>query len=482
MDNQIRKQLEAYIDAHTGEMLEDIMRLCRIDSVRDTAAEGKPYGAGPYAALAEAGAICSSYGFRTAYYDNRVMTADLEGSAPCLDILAHMDVVAAGEGWTKTAPFEPKLIGDVLYGRGSSDDKGPAMAALYAMRAVKELGIPLKGRCRLILGSDEENGSSDLPYYYAKEKEAPMSFSPDAEFPVINIEKGQFRGTVRLDYAEDGKSDESGKVRLILAESGDTINIVPQKALAVLAGISEEAVLSAADEVRRETGAEFTAEAKMTVSEESGEKVCSLLIGGKPAHASKPQEGVNAAVLLLLILAKVRADGAGWQEAVRKLSALFPYGDHEGHGLGIAASDPASGSTSISMDILKIRDGRMEAFFDARTCIAANEANTVYPLRERLEKDGMTFTYTFNPPHAVDGDSHFVQTLISCYEEVTGKKGECLAIGGGTYVHELQNGVAFGAVGAETDAHMHGVDEFMPVRELRDAALIYALAIVQLCS
>ena len=95
MDNQIRKQLEAYIDAHTGEMLEDIMRLCRIDSVRDTAAEGKPYGAGPYAALAEAGAICSSYGFRTAYYDNRVMTADLEDSAPCLDILAHMDFTPA---------------------------------------------------------------------------------------------------------------------------------------------------------------------------------------------------------------------------------------------------------------------------------------------------------------------------------------------------------------------------------------------------
>ena len=54
-----------------------------------------------------------------------------------------------------------------IYGRGTADDKGPAIAALYAMRAVKELGIPVKKNVRLILGTDEECGSSDIRHYYS---------------------------------------------------------------------------------------------------------------------------------------------------------------------------------------------------------------------------------------------------------------------------------------------------------------------------
>ena len=96
----------------------------------------------------------------------------------------------AGEGWTVTEPFEPVIKDGKLYGRGTADDKGPAVAALYAMRAVKELGIPVKKNVRLILGTDEECGSSDIAVYYKQEKEAPMTFSPDAEFPVIKRGKG----------------------------------------------------------------------------------------------------------------------------------------------------------------------------------------------------------------------------------------------------------------------------------------------------
>ena len=129
-----------------------------------------------------------------AEYADRVIAADMNRGERCLDILAHMDVVAPGDGWTKTAPFEPIVEDGMIIGRGSSDDKGPAVAALYAMRAVKELGLPVTKNCRLVLGSDEECGSSDIPYYYAVEPEAPMTFSPDAEFPLINVEKGQFRG------------------------------------------------------------------------------------------------------------------------------------------------------------------------------------------------------------------------------------------------------------------------------------------------
>jgi succinyl-diaminopimelate desuccinylase len=105
--------------------------------------------------------------------------------------------VPAGEGWTVTEPFKPIVKDGRIYGRGTSDDKGPLLCALYAMRALKETGVELKKGVRLIMGADEETGSgTDIAKYYATEPEAEMTFSPDAEFPLINIEKGQFRGTI----------------------------------------------------------------------------------------------------------------------------------------------------------------------------------------------------------------------------------------------------------------------------------------------
>lgn len=100
-----------------------------------------------------------------------------------MDVLAHLDIVPAGDGWTVTEPFVPVVKDGKIYGRGTADDKGPAIAALYAMRAVKELGIPVKKNVRLILGTDEECGSSDIRHYYSVEEEAPMTFSSGRQLP-----------------------------------------------------------------------------------------------------------------------------------------------------------------------------------------------------------------------------------------------------------------------------------------------------------
>ena len=184
---QYREQIEAYLDAHKEEMLADICRLIRINSTKGEAVIDCPFGEGPAKALAEALEMAERYGFTVKNYENYVGTADLNDMEKQLDILAHLDVVPAGDGWSVTEPYMPVIKDGRVYGRGSADDKGPAIAAMYAMRAVKELGIPLNKNVRLILGTDEECGSSDIAHYYAVEKEAPMTFSPDAEFPVINI-------------------------------------------------------------------------------------------------------------------------------------------------------------------------------------------------------------------------------------------------------------------------------------------------------
>ncbi len=204
MDYQ--QQIQQYFAAQRQKMIEDICKLVRIRSVGEEAEPGKPYGPGPAAALAQALDMAREMGFAVRNYDNYVGTADLNDQPTQLAILAHLDVVHEGTGWTVTQPYEPLEKDGKLYGRGTGDDKGPAVAALYAMKAVKDLGLPLTKNVRLILGTDEERGSSDLNYYFNIEKAPPMSFSPDASYPVINIEKGGLHSAFTAQWKPDAAS------------------------------------------------------------------------------------------------------------------------------------------------------------------------------------------------------------------------------------------------------------------------------------
>ena len=77
-------------------------------------------------------------------------------------------------------------------------------------------------------------------------------------------------------------------------------------------------------------------------------------------------------------------------------------------------------------------------------------------------------------------DSLLAQKLLKVYEEQTGLKGECLAIGGGTYVHDIEGGVAFGAEFPNQEHNMHGADEFIEIETLSKNSKIFAHSIVEL--
>ena len=169
-----RAKLDAYFEAHREEMIRDICRLVKIPSQRGEAKPGAPFGEGPVKALEEAMAMAREIGLKVTNYDNYVCAADLNDAPTELDVLAHLDVVPVSDSWRVTKPFEPLVKDGRIYGRGTADDKGPAVAALYAVKALKDLGIPLSKNVRLILGTDEECGSSDIAHYYDIEEEAPM--------------------------------------------------------------------------------------------------------------------------------------------------------------------------------------------------------------------------------------------------------------------------------------------------------------------
>ncbi|MCI8516266.1 MAG: M20 family metallopeptidase [Hungatella sp.] len=464
-----RKEIEAYIDSHSKEMVEDIFTLCRINSEKTASEEGKPYGAGAAEALKAALLMAEGYGFAVRNYDNYVGTADLNDKERQLDILAHLDVVPAGEGWQVTDPFEPVERDGRLYGRGTADDKGPAVAALYAMRAVKELGIPLKKNVRLILGTDEECGSSDIKYYYNTEKEAPMTFSPDAEFPVINVEKGGLAAHFTGQF-QPGK----GAARLVSVDAGIKINVVPGKAYGAVEGISTELLRETAGQVEKETGIRFELQEDGTLTR--------ITAVGDNAHAAHPEGGNNALTGLLTYITRLPLDDCPLLEAVRGLAELIPHKDLWGKAMGIAMEDEVSGKLTLAFSMLRVTEDAIDGSFDSRCPICATRENVLDVVKENLGRIGLTLhNDAMKPPHHVDGDSLFVQTLLKEYEAYTGEKGECLYTGGGTYVHSLKNGVAFGAAMPGTDNHMHGADEFAVLKELLVSAKIFAQVIVDLC-
>ncbi|AWK52939.1 dipeptidase PepV [Clostridium beijerinckii] len=465
-----RKQIDDYFTINKDEMLNDICSIIKIKSDREEAIPGMPFGEGPAKALELALNLANGMGFKTKNYDNYVGTIDLNENEKGLDILAHLDVVPVSDDWKVTKPFEPLIKDGKLYGRGSADDKGPAIVALYALKAVKDLNIPLSKNVRLILGTDEECGSEDIDYYYKIEKEAPMTFSPDADFPLINIEKGRLASTFESQFEEDDTLP-----RILCVQSGVKANVVPDRANATVEGINKEEIIKYLESAQKKTKIKFT------VHEEANGQLI-IAAKGTGAHGSTPQNGNNALSGILELLKDMpfaKSEGFNRLCAVQK---LFPHGDFNGEASGIKMSDEISGKLTIGLNILEYTTKGLSGVFDCRAPICTTNENLRDVLRDNMKKENIILSSDdMIEGHHVSEDSDFVRTLLKCYEEYSGKKGECLAIGGGTYVHHLKNGVAFGCTMPGTDNNMHGNDEFANIDELVLSAKIFTQAIIDLC-
>lgn len=465
-----QEQINAYFDdpARRQQLVEMTSRLVRIRSVREEAQPGMPFGPGPAAALAEGLRLAEELGFATKNYDNYVGAVDMNDLETQLHILCHLDVVGEGTGWTVTEPYEPIEVDGMLYGRGTDDDKGPAVAALLAMQAVRDLGVPLKKNVRLLLGTDEESGSGDIAYYYSKEPYAPCTFSPDGEFPVINLEKGSYKPVFTKTWAA-----ESATPRVKEFHGGFRINVLPPEAECLVAGLSAEAAQPYCDKAAAETGVTYALTQR-------GDDL-HILCKGKGAHASTPEEGVNAITGLIHLLCMLPLAKVGSTAALHALNALFPHGDSAGKALGIAQADEMSGPLTLAFSLLELNDTGLSGQFDSRVPVCANEDNCKAVAEAAFAKFGFAAEGGMQEPHYTPADTPLVSTLLKCYEQYSGRKGECLAIGGGTYVHDIPGGVAFGCAMPGFNGNMHGADEHTCIADQLTAAKIFTQAIIDLC-
>ncbi len=460
-------KINAYFEKEKENMLSDLGSLIRIPSVRGEKTDDAPFGAEPKKALEKMLTIAKNYGFSTLNVDNYAGEISFHGGDASLAMLGHLDVVPEGDGWTVPA-YEMTERDGKVFGRGTSDDKGPVIAALYAMKCVREIGVELKSDVRLIVGTSEETGGNDIEYYTEHRGMPPMVFTPDSSFPVTNVERGHFskhfKGTV--------KADDSCK-KVVSFNGGFVINAVPNKATAVLEGFAFDTVKSIADKLHDDTKIDFDLS-------ESDDKITVLAVGSG-AHASTPELGNNPITALVSLISSLDSSSCTL-EPFKTLAKFFPHGKTRGEGLGVNMKDEVSGELTMTLDILNFDGTNVDGAFDSRVPLCANEENLAFKVRDRFAAEGFTLDSTFiTPIHHVDENSDFIKKLLSAYEEVSGRKGYCEAIGGGTYVHEIDGGVAFGAIMPNVDTNMHGADEFMPIDDLIAAAKIFTKAIINIC-
>ncbi len=463
------KKIDKWFENHRTELLSDISRLVAVKSPRGEPEKDRPFGKGPAEAVRTAAEIMYGYGLNVRNFGDIVVTGDISSAPPKLGILAHLDVVPEGEGWSSD-PYKMELRDGKIYGRGVSDDKGPAMAALFAMRCVKELCPELKQGCRLILGSAEETGSEDIAYYKNIEAMPPMVFTPDGEFPVVNFEKGRYAPNFG-----DSWPEEDAAPRVVSFKGGVTANIVPHRAQAEIAGMTLDFVEHFCREFSKRTGAQITAE--------QGEGTVKVCAEGRAAHASAPGDGINAQTALIEMLANMPFAASKSYTALYNLHLLFPHGDWEGEALDVKMSDELSGELTVNFGVLQM-DGRgFRANIDCRAPACATEENFVGPVNDAFSKCGFWLIgeNKYEPPHHTPAESEFVRTLLKAYEDCTGNEGRCISIGGGSYVHSIEGGVAYGCCMPGVNTNMHGANEFMPVDDLILAAKIFTVAIIELC-
>ncbi|WP_239615677.1 dipeptidase PepV [Cohnella mopanensis] len=471
-------------------LLRDLSSLLAIPSVKDeqSATPGMPLGIESAKALAFILDLAGREGLRTASIDGIVGYAeydatDEETGADYIAVLCHVDVVPASGEWT-SPPFEPTLRDGRLYARGALDDKGPAIAALYGLLIVKELGLPLRHRVRLIVGTDEETGMNCMDVYNRHELPPVAGFTPDADFPIVHAEKGQVNSRMTLRFSEgSARQNESGLVgyRLRSFQAGTAANMVPDRAEAVVQGSPAQLERLITAFWSYCANKQIVGSMASDLTEQNAAAI--LRMEGKSAHGMAPETGDNAGIRLLEFLYEqpFTGDDRRFIHAAVELLA----GDTSGTALGIACCDEVMGPLTVNIGLLRYEPHNRDAYFhlNIRFPVCTEGEAIVANIASRIEGYGFELTPPIlKPPHVVPSDHPMIPTLQKIYSEHIGMEATLLSTGGGTYACKLASCVAFGPLFPGEPDTAHQQDESIAIDSLMQATALYARAIYELAN
>jgi succinyl-diaminopimelate desuccinylase len=340
------------------------------------------------------------------------------------------------------------------------------VAALYALKAIKDNCIQLNKKVRLLFGTDEETTWQDMDFYKQNGQIPDIAFSPDGEYPIINMEKGALH--FKLDKSFEKTSTDG--VRVISFESGTAFNVVPNKAECVIAA-PFDIIRKSVESYKCPSGAKYACE-----QTEDGN--VRITVAGKSAHGSRPEEGINAAASLLKYLSTLPLAAGGVEQAVYTLADKIGL-NYNGEGLGLDVSDE-SGRLTLSIGCVSIKDGAVNTKLDIRYPVSY----TLDFVDEQIKKHFGMFDYSHYhalPTHYVPEDSELVTKLKQTYAEMTGEEPYCISIGGATYARAFENAVTFGPLFPGQPSVEHGPDEYIDIDSFFKNAEIIADAIIKLC-
>ena len=453
--------IDAYVEGNRENILRDITRLCAVPSVEGKPEPGAPFGPGPKAALAKALEIAGELGLYTHNADSYIGWAEtipIAEGEKYLATITHTDVVPEGNGWDAD-PYTVRVRDGWLLGRGVSDDKGPSILCLYALKYLKDSGAVLKYPVRALLGANEETRMEDVEYYGRHFAQPAFCFTPDAEFPVCNGEKGGFNGELVSPQFENG---------VIAAFAGGVAhNAIPDQAAC--------AVRVPAAKLKKTEGVTFEEKDGVTV----------IHGWGKSGHAAMPAGTVNAIGLIVTCLLESKVCTEAEQRYLQVLHALHAATD--GSALGIAADDglfdPLTiiGGT-IAMDVT---DGKIRQSFDCRFPTNTDAEKLTAAMTKVCGGAATLENTSSRVPFYIDAESPAIQTLITTYNEVTGENKKPFTMGGGTYARHFPYAVSFGPEHNDIKlpdfaGPMHGANEGAPFEKLIEALKIYIVALLRL--
>lgn len=431
-----------------SDYLESLKTIVSYPSVLNEGENGTPFGQSIQNVLEKMLEITRSLGFKT-YIDPKGYYgyAEIGQGEELLAVLCHLDVVPAGDlsDW-ETPPFEATIKDGWIHGRGVQDDKGPSLAALYAVKALMDAGVTFNKRIRFIYGTDEETLWRCMARYNELEETATLGFAPDSSFPLTYAEKGLLQ--IKL--------HGSGSQELAI-EAGEAFNVVPAKASYTgnLADSLEAELKKQAFEYER------TAD--------------TVTVIGVPKHSKDAAEGVNAIVRLATGLNPLIQHSAIQfiAEAVRE--------DATGSRLFGEISDEPSGTLSFNVSELSLDQDKSEIRIDMRIPVLADKDKLVQELSQIAEEYQLRYEeFDYLAPLYVPLDSELVSTLMAVYKEKTNDNSPAVSSGGATFARTMPNCVAFGALFPGALQTEHQANERAVIDDLYKAMDIYAETIYRL--
>ena len=427
------------------QMMQVLNETLKIDTVRTAPQPNAPFGKNLADCLQYVLKTAEEMGFKTYNADNYAGHVEFGDGEEIVSAFGHLDVVPVTDGWT-TPPFVPTIRDGKIYARGASDDKGPMIACLFALKALKDSGFKPSKRIRLIFGCDEETSMECIKYYKTKMPLPDVAFSPDGDFPVINIEKGIY--AFDLDLGALPKE-------IINIHAGTRVNVVPDRC--------ETTLHPSLQQKLTQTGAKFSVLPDGNLL---------LVTEGVSCHAATPFLGKNATWETFDILSKIFPDNETLAFVANKMCK-----DVFGESWGFPLCDEESGKITHSLGVVDLVDGNLKIKLDTRFPVTFNSAF----LREQLLKNSISaLTIEDNhikEPMHVKADDPLVTSLLAIYNKFTNSNALPLAIGGGTYSRMLPKCVAFGPAFPGENTAIHEKDEWISLESLDKMTLMYAEAL-----